>query len=227
MSGVRAVLAPDEEIDPAALSRSFCIGATDYSEVTLVCPLSDRIARDAPGVDLYCSALGGDSPARIRAGDYDLALGVFSDLAQDMNRRSLLHEDFVCLLRRGHPALDRGVLELDTYCELGHVLTAPRGVPRGAVDDALESIGRRRRVARSVTNFMAAPYLVARTDYLLTTPARIAERVAGALDLVASQPPVELRGFEHEMIWHRRDDLDPAHRWLRERIAEAASEPRV
>jgi DNA-binding transcriptional LysR family regulator len=225
LHGICSVLEPDEEVEPLTLRRSFKFAATDYAEVTVVQPLSDRLCAEAPGVDLYSFQAGKDSAALLRDGDYDVALGVFSGLSPDLQRQTLLHEDFVCLLRRGHPVLQRPALDLETYCALGHVLTAPRGVPRGAVDEVLAAEGRSRRIARTVTSFLAAPHLVARTDYVLTAPKRIAERVAHELDLAHREPPVELRGFDHEMIWHRRDDHDPAHRWIRGEIAEVARRP--
>jgi DNA-binding transcriptional LysR family regulator len=34
-------------------------------------------------------------------------------------------------------------------------------------------------------------------------------------------PPVDIPGYEMSMYWHERVHRDPAHRWLREFIAQA------
>jgi DNA-binding transcriptional LysR family regulator len=34
-------------------------------------------------------------------------------------------------------------------------------------------------------------------------------------------PPVDVPGYEMSMYWHERVHRDPAHRWLREFIAQA------
>lgn len=215
-----ALLRFEEELEPATLRRSFRVASTDYAERVIVLPLSDALAAIAPGVDLLSRALGVDVVERLRAADYELAIGVFFDLPADIERETLLHEDFVCLFRRGHPALRRE-LTAERYAALGHVLIAPRGVPRGIVDVYLERRGLARRVARTVSSFEVAPYLVAETDYVLTLPARVARRLAPELELVIREPPLELPGFDLAVLWHRRLSGDAAHAWLREQIREA------
>lgn len=212
-----ALLRFEEELDPATLRRSFRIAATDYAERVVLRELSDALAASAPGVDLLSRALRDDAVDRLRGGDYELALGVFFELPADIERETLLHEDFVCVLRRGHPALRRR-LTAERYAALGHVLIAPRGVPRGVVDVYLERRGLTRRVARTVASFEVAPALVAATDYVLTVPARVARRLAPGLELAIRQPPIELRGFDLDLLWHRRLSGDAAHTWLREQI---------
>jgi DNA-binding transcriptional LysR family regulator len=142
---------------------------------------------------------------------------VFFDLPADIERETLLHEDFVCLLRRDHPALRRK-LTAERYAALDHVLVAPRGAPHGIVDVYLERLGLRRRIARTISSFEVAPHMIGGTDYVLTLPARVAKRHAAALELAVREPPVELPGFDLEMLWHRRMSEDPGHRWLREVI---------
>jgi DNA-binding transcriptional LysR family regulator len=171
-------------------------------------------------VTLLSQVLDTDAAERLRANDYDLALGVFFPLPDDIRRHTLLHEEFVCVLRRGHPALKRK-LTVERYAGLDHVLISPRGGTRGVVDEYLGRAGVQRRVARTVASFYAAPHLVADSDYVLTVPERVARRVADSLDLVVRRPPVPLTGFDLELIWHRRNDDDPAHRWLRGQFAAA------
>jgi DNA-binding transcriptional LysR family regulator len=212
-----ALLESAGDADPATLRRSFHIAATDYAEMVVVRAASDRIAGRAPGVDLFSRAVAADVVDRLRGGDFELALGVFFDLPADIERETLLHEDFVCLLRRDHPALRRK-LTAERYAALDHVLVAPRGAPHGIVDVYLERLGLRRRIARTISSFEVAPHMIGGTDYVLTLPARVAKRHAAALELAVREPPVELPGFDLEMLWHRRMSEDPGHRWLREVI---------
>ncbi len=208
----------EDELVPAGLRRTFRVASTDYAELVALAPVSDALTRTAPGVTLLSQLLGSDRVERLRANDYDLALGVFFGLPDDIRQRALFHEEFVCVLRRGHPALRRK-LTLSRYAALDHVLVSPRGDPRGVVDEFLAREGATRRVARTVASFYAAPRLVAQSDYVLTLPERVARRLAGELDLAIRRPPVPLTGFDLTMIWHRRYDDDSGHRWLRDQIA--------
>jgi DNA-binding transcriptional LysR family regulator len=42
------------------------------------------------------------------------------------------------------------------------------------------------------------------------------------LGLRVLPPPLEVPGFSMAMLWHERSHADPAHAWLRRRIAEVA-----
>jgi DNA-binding transcriptional LysR family regulator len=215
-----ALLRSDEPVDPGTLRRSFRISSNDYAEMIVVRALSVALARSAPGVDLYSRHLDGNPTEPLRSGASDLALGVFFDLPADIHRTSLFHEEFVCVLRKDHPALKRK-LTLERYVSLEHVLIAPRGEPRGVVDMHLERQGLSRRIARTVASFEIAPFLIPETDYVLTLAARVAKRLARRLGLAIRTPPIELPGFEASLVWHRRFEDDPAHRWLREQITRA------
>jgi DNA-binding transcriptional LysR family regulator len=129
--------------------------------------------------------------------------------------RALFRDDFVCLVCAASPL--RHGLDLDAYCRSPHALVSLSGTGLGVVDVALEALGRSRRVAARIRYFLAAPSLVQGTDLVLTLPRRVAE----ALDLqgrvAVVEPPLDLPTFTVHMVWHRRLDADPAHRWLRER----------
>ncbi len=135
--------------------------------------------------------------------------------------QTLFTEQFVCLLRKGHPALRRK-LSIERYAALDHVLVSPGGTPRGIVDEVLAEHGLHARVARSVSSFLVAPRMVAETDYVLTIARRVACLLAEPLGLVMRKPPVELPGYALSMMWHRAQDADPAHVWLRERALSVA-----
>lgn len=212
-----------ERPEPTQLRRTFRIAATDYAEMIVVRPLSDALATRAPGVSLHSQAPTAELVERLRADEVEFAIGVFPPQPVDIRRAPLLRERFVCLLRQGHPALRRK-LTLQRYAQLGHVLVVPRGEPRGIVDVYLERQGFERRVVRTVASFHAAPAIVERTDFIVTLPAQLAERLAPTLGLVARQPPIDLPGFDVELLWHRRHDTDLVHGWLRQEIVSVARE---
>jgi DNA-binding transcriptional LysR family regulator len=60
--------------------------------------------------------------------------------------------------------------------------------------------------------------VLASTDMVAMLPERLAR---GAPGLRVVDAPLEVPGYEMAMLWHERWHRDPAHRWLRERIAES------
>ncbi len=217
LAELERLLAPEEAVDPAKLTRGFRIAATDYAESEVIVPLARALSSSAPLVDIHALPQEPDTVAQLRAGDCDAAVGVFPGTPDDIHKLTLYRDHFAVLLRRGHPAA-RGRLTVERYAALDHVLVSPRGRPGGVVDTLLRERGLERRVARSVPSFHVAPQLVAHSDYALTVSARIAKRHADVLDLVIRKPPLELPRFLVCVAWHSRHDRDPAHTWLREQI---------
>jgi DNA-binding transcriptional LysR family regulator len=71
----------------------------------------------------------------------------------------------------------------------------------------------------SVPHFLFVPDLLRNSDLVAVLPERLL--ASGAHDLRAVDPPLTIAGYEMIMVWHERSHLDPAHRWLRDRISAA------
>lgn len=207
--------------DPKRSERTFHMGASDYAASALVPPLARELSRSAPNADLFVKP--GQEVPLLETGEIELLLRPPVNVSSAWLRsEALFRERFVCVLRRDHP-LARRKLTLDAYCELGHVLIAPSGGSRrGAVDDALEARGMKRRVAVAVPHFLVAPLIVKKTDYVVTLAERVARSLRPDLGLTIVEPPLELPGFEIVMHWHVRHDADAGHVFFREAMRRSA-----
>jgi DNA-binding transcriptional LysR family regulator len=226
---VRALLARVEALtrspgpfDPRALERTFTMAGADFMEILVLPPLVRRLAKEAPRVGLASRPIVADPEPGLESGALDAAIGVFRALSPRLVQRKLFDERFVCMLRRGHPAL-RKPLTLERFAALEHVLVSPRGSGGGAVDDALAERGLVRRIAVRTASFLAAPLVVESTDLVVTLPSRVAEVMARGRPLVLVPPPTKLEGFAVSLVFHERSKGDVAHAWLRERIADVAA----
>ena len=59
---------------------------------------------------------------------------------------------------------------------------------------------------------------------IATYPERLATKLAPMLDLRLYRPPVELAPISLALIWHRRNDSEAGHVWLRQRLMSLAQE---
>ena len=92
------------------------------------------------------------------------------------------------------------------------------------MDDSLEVLGLRRRVALVVPGYPTA-IRIARTTNLVAVVPRSSLRVEPASDLVkhgleSFGLPLPLPEIVVSAMWHPRMDADPGHRWLRNRVME-------
>jgi DNA-binding transcriptional LysR family regulator len=212
--------------DPSTAKRTFHIATIDYGSFVVVPGLLERVQREAPGVDLWVRAVRDDPWEQLASGDADVVIGPLplTQARASTHARRLYEERFVCLARKGHPRLRKG-LDLDTWASLPHVFVAPRGTPGGVVDEVLARHGRTRRVALAVPHFLVAPHVVAGSDMVLTIGARVAAAFVEMLPLKVFEPPVPIPGFEVNLAWHERNHHDPAQRWLRGILVDLYGEP--
>jgi DNA-binding transcriptional LysR family regulator len=227
LSDLSAVLRGDAAFDPATARRTFRIGTSDYVQVVLLPALMRHLAKTAPGIDLWIHTLGDHGDEELMAGTVDVLIGLPRGTARPAGayEKLLFDESFTCVVRKRHPLAD-SKLTLARFCAASHMLVAPRGTSGSIVDDALVAIGRSRRIALALPQFMVAPYMIANTDLIATLPTRVAMTFAEMMDLVAMAPPVQLPKFEMVLAWHERDQHDLPHKWLREQILAVAAEIR-
>lgn len=215
------LMAKERAFAAADLERVFRVHATDHV-LAVLGPAIDRIAAaEAPRVVLRFLPNTPDDAVQLRAGEVDLAVGIYGELPPEMRIRQLLTDRLVCVVRADHPAVGRR-MTLSRFVALEHIQIAPRGRPGGYLDDMLAARGLQRRIARQVPYFLAGLLLVAQTDYVLTVSERIATALGARLGLRMLAPPLALAPYALSLVWHPRMDGDPAHRWLRELFVEAA-----
>ncbi|MBL8943295.1 MAG: LysR family transcriptional regulator [Myxococcales bacterium] len=225
LAAMQRVVARPEPFEPSTARRTFRIASADYTEFLLLPPLMRRLADSAPHVDLVMRNTGAELIGELTRGDCDVGIGpaVSTNDRPGIRSRALFDDAFVCVVRRDHPALGRRWTP-ERFAGFAHAFIAPRGQPGGIVDDALARLGLTRRVALMVPDFLAAPFVIAQTDLVLTLPERVARAFAASLPLVIVPPPLEVAGFSMMLLWHDRVHDEPGQRWLRERIVDAAQE---
>jgi DNA-binding transcriptional LysR family regulator len=161
----------------------------------------------------------------LESGEVDLGILGAAFAPPTVRSRPLFVERFVCVARKGHPALAER-LTLDAYCALDHVVVAPSGAAFSApADDAIAALGRRRNVRLSVPHFLLVPEILKRSDMIAVLPERLARGYGERFRVL--ELPFELAPFSIVAIWHERTHRDPALAWLRQSIADLMSEPVV
>jgi DNA-binding transcriptional LysR family regulator len=210
----------ETRFDPATATRTFNVAMTDQLGATILPAIWQRLAADAPKIDLRITPVVRNVERTLETAAADLVIsGAFATPeAPGLYRQRLFGEDLTCVVRAGHPTA-KAELTLEQFCALSHVLVAPRG-GRGVVDDALAQHGAARRVAVVVPHFLVAPFVVAHSDLVLTVAASVAKKLSPMLGLKTLTPPIELPRATYWQIWHERTHEDAAHKWLRAAIAE-------
>jgi DNA-binding transcriptional LysR family regulator len=124
------------------------------------------------------------------------------------------------VMRRGHPA-SRRKLSAAAFAALPHLEISSSREDTGFIDRWLAEHGCVRRVALRAPYLSAAAILV-QSDLVATLSRRIAQEFVRNHPLQLRQPPYDSPRVQTIMLWHRRLDRHPAHRWLRDIILSVA-----
>ncbi|MFG2296334.1 LysR family transcriptional regulator [Streptomyces sp. NPDC048603] len=209
--------------DPAALTRQFNVQASDPVLTGLAPALIAAVARQAPGVTLRFLPESLEGGPALREGGVDLEIGVLDHTDPETCVEPLAEMRLVAAVRQGHPLATGRRVTARAFARADHISVSRRGRLRGPVDTCLAELGLRRRVAVAVPGYAAALFLCRDTDLVCLTPAGFGEYCPEALGLHTFEIPLDLPPLSVGMAWHPRNDADPTHAWLRERVRRCAA----
>jgi DNA-binding transcriptional LysR family regulator len=221
LSLVEATLAERPCFDPSTDERHFTIAAGDYTGILLLRPLLEALAKEAPGVTVSVHPTIGAGHV-IREG-VDLALYP-RQLAEQHSagrEQALFTDRLVLVACRHHPDL-RERPTPTMFAALPYVAQPPG--PLGSFIDAqLDAAGLHRKPTMTAESLAATPFLLRGTRLVGVLLERFAQQLADAAELAIYDLPVPTAPITESMFWHPRWQRDPAHYWLRERVAALAA----
>lgn len=220
--------------DPATSQATFVLAMADATASALIPGLLNIAAREAPGTYLRVVPLSTRDPrALLDAETADLAIGLFPNVLADLTARaqsggavSFAHQrlydgEYVCVMRANNP-LANGPLTLNRFCAARHMLVSFSGKPFGFVDEALTALQRQRRIVLTVNQFFTAARVVAQSDLLAVLPRHFVSQADVGNELVIRSLPFEMPVVHVDAMWHKRQQHNSSHQWLRCAITESA-----
>lgn len=210
-------LGPAEPFDPQT-PHTFSLSLNDYAQAALLPMLHAHLARSAAQVELLVQPDDADSLVqRLASGALDLAIDYLHFDSPDLHYTPLREEPLVVIGRAGHPAFAGG-LSLEDYQQARHISVTPRAGRGSPLEIVLGSARVRRQAALHLPNYLPIPAIVAQTDLLGTVPARLAATLAPVYALQTAPLPFDMPAVQISLIWHRHQQHDPAHTWLRQQL---------
>jgi DNA-binding transcriptional LysR family regulator len=214
--------------DPAADHATFTLSCSDYSLLMLIGPLVRRLATGATGasgVSIQVLPRSPDAVRLLRDGTADLVIEpaeIMPDAA--LASRRLFADRWLCCVWEGNTQVGER-MTLDTYQRLGHlVYSMGRGQPNSIADQHLRRTRVPRKIEFTAESFLLAPFLLEGTDLVTLVLERAGPHLRRTAAVRFLEPPVELPAITEMLWWHPRHTADPAHAWVRARIAEIAAE---
>jgi DNA-binding transcriptional LysR family regulator len=215
LARAQSVIGSVEQFDAKTSTRRFTLGTPDGVSAVLLPPLLAEIRKSAPRVDLSVRNLVGQfhlALADLDERTLDVALIPLDTIPARFIARTLYHEEFVIVKRKGHRLSAKPTLA--QYAAAMHIVVSLSGDPRGQIDDMLAQHGLTRRVALTASNFFLALAIVAETDLVAALPRRFATMHAARYAVTIAEPPIPMLSSPIRAIAPKVATMDAGLSWL-------------
>jgi len=227
---IQATLGTQPTFDPATVKRSFTVIVTDEAAPRLMPPVLKRLAREAPGIQLQLEHVTQTTINRVEYGDADLCLCLDSPrffglraYPDTLRIIELAAVRWVCVVSQDHPCVGDEMSE-EQYMSLPHIFGRPSGYG-ASVDELVHRLTNRNVDVRATAqSLLELPFLICGTPLVATIPERLARILAPILPLKVFALPFEVPLSKELVIWHKRNEPDPGHAWLRDLFIRVAQE---
>jgi DNA-binding transcriptional LysR family regulator len=208
--------------EPGKATNSFTLAVNNHAARAVVPTLVRQVERVAPRISLTIRSVGMlDTLDQLDSGSIDVALCPLVDGGERFKCVCIMSDDYVAVLDRAHAPEGEMGLSVEQLAARPHIVITTTGDDTSFVDTTLAAHGLTRRVSARVP-FLSLVLMMIGTDGIAVVPRRVAMDLAQVCPLAVRELPFASPRAEVEMIWHRRLDSQPAHRWLREAIRTAA-----
>ena len=213
LSLIQNTISVSEKFDPSTAEMTFKISIGDTSEYRLLPLLIKELAEIAPRVkvETYLTPRK-DAPRELASGAIDFSIDPPLQSDQHLKHEKIYQEDYVMIVRKDHPILDKEKITIDDYLDLSHIHISNRKTGMGHVDMTLYKLGLTRDIYLRAQHFLVAPYIVEQSDMAITTT----KGFAVDRNLAWRELPFDIDPLVLHLYWHENNDNESSSKWMRE-----------
>ena len=180
--------------------------------------LANVLRDQAPGIKLQVIPSGIPSADMLRKDVCDLIISPHAPETTDIMQRGLMTDQMAVFY---DPNCRKAPETLADYLKADHIGILFGAGEKTALEDSLAARGLSRRTVITVSNFSGLPAFLKDSNRLASAPIRMSEHLLK--DFALAPLPFEYKPFTLLMLWHKRNQTDPAHRWLRNQLNSVAA----
>jgi LysR family transcriptional activator for leuABCD operon len=225
LASVRESVAERRGFDPKLSARRFFVGVAHPLGPMISVRLLERLARDAPGVEVAFSTRSRpiELERSLAERRVDAAVDWVVPERGQFRDVTLFEDSVVAVARQGHPALRR-VRSLKDLKEGTFVSLRPRVDIERAAPGIIEWRRLNLKIALEVSELLEVFMVTGQSDLFGLIPRsmlRFARESFGLRPLAArpTAAPVAVK-----LVWHASQEADPAHAFLRKQIGLACND---
>ena len=216
----KSVNEPDE-FNPATSQKTYRISLGDINEGRILAILISKIEKQAPNIKLECYYTArGQVPHALATNELSFAVDPFIPNSKDTNSTKVFSDKFVIAHRANHPVSKITEITLDEALKLKYINISNRKRGASVVEMEMQKMQLQPEIALRAQHYLVTPEIVRSTDLCLLC----SETFAKKHGLSYVNLPFDVPPLEQYLIWHKSDDNDGSHIWMRTLIAESFQE---
>jgi DNA-binding transcriptional LysR family regulator len=207
-----------DTFDEKTTARTFKLSLGDISEGRVLPYIMKEIDKNAKNISVGSYAYKrSDQVHALATNNLDFVVDPVIPASDEINSFKVFEDDFVAIHREGHPVSEIENPTIDDILAQDHLHVSSRKRGLHLIDVELDKIGYRRNVALRCQHFLIAPTIIKSTDMLLFATRSFAK----THNLPFLEIPAEIPSMEYFLIWHKSDEGDGGHIWMKELIINA------
>jgi len=227
---IQATLGTQPTFTAATTQREFTLILSEEAVPGLLTAILERVSTDAPGIRIKIELVSHATLSRVEYGEADLCLCLdslrlfdvraYPDALRSVRLRPVR---WVCAVDRDHPTVGDSI-STEQYFALPHVFGRPNGYTSTAEELVRRLLDIELPVHITVPSLLHLPLVLRGTRLIATMPERVAHMFASTLPIKTFPLPFETPALNEILLWHKRNDSDPAHAWLRDLLVRLTQE---
>ncbi|WP_371842724.1 LysR substrate-binding domain-containing protein [Microbulbifer echini] len=201
--------------------QEFSIVMPDVVETLMIPGFSEWLREYAPGIKLTVLPDESEMTTRmISNGEVDLIIDYLPVESPNYVTQPISEEELVIIVGKHNKKIGNAISE-KSFQTLPQV-SLLRGNPMGS---PMERLARPQKLQRNIClripHLSSFPYVVSTTDLIGVVPARMMHSAHyKALPVRMLKLPMAFPKVLLQLTWHKSQTVNPAHRWVREKILE-------
>lgn len=215
--------------EPNKSRRRFNIDLVETAYTVAYPYFMPSLLKQAPSISITSRTWNEDSLVFLLRREIDFGITIFEwderakshvkSIPDELNYIELVRDHPVCLMRKGHPALNED-WNIDTFLKYRHLQVTIGGISGWLLKEILSSENRQLDNAVNMSDVPSAVKLCEQSDLLMCYPETSVKVLNMDTNLIVKPIPVKLDSGGYFLLWHRHFENDPSHKWLRELIIE-------
>jgi len=212
-----------EEFVPEETRQRFVVAVNNYAAIALVGPILRKARALAPHMHLSFRPSGTlDVAGMLDRAELDIALLANPLRLSRFSACTLIEDDYVGVVRRGHPILDTH-LDMSAFARLPHLTISSSGDDLSVLDAQMDAAGLSRPISVEAP-YLSAGSILTQSDMMAVMGRQIGEEFRRAYAVQLVELPLQPAPLRSTMVWHSRFQDHAAHQWMRGTILSAAME---